>query len=60
MSRLEPQSFESLMPYEGGEAVMPANEGRLNNNGGRVSTPHLKCFFDRAHKSTKQKGFSGP
>jgi hypothetical protein len=61
MSRLEPQSFESLMPYEGGEAVMPANEGRLNNNGGRVSTPHLKilCFFDRAHKSTKQKGFSG-
>jgi len=61
MSRLEPQSFESLMPYEGGEAVMPANEGRLNNNEARVSTPHLKilCLFDKMRKSKKTKGFSG-
>ena len=57
----EPQSFESLMPYEGGEAVMPANEGRLNNNGGRVSTPHLKILrlFDRMRKNTKQIDLSG-
>ena len=30
------------MPCEGGEAVKPANEDRLNNNAGPVSTPDLK------------------
>ncbi len=29
------------MPCEGGEAVMPANEDRLNNIAGPVSTPIL-------------------
>ncbi len=30
------------MPCEGGEAVMPANEVRLNNIAAPVSTPILK------------------
>jgi hypothetical protein len=38
------------MPCEGGEAVMPANEDRLNNNPALVSTPLLKilCFSSNA------------
>mgnify|MGYP003388125182 CR=1 FL=1 len=33
-----PKGFESLMPCEGGEAVMPANEAPLNNIAAEVST----------------------
>jgi hypothetical protein len=38
------------MPCKGGEAVMPANEDRLNNNPALVSTPLLKilCFSSNA------------
>ena len=40
------------MPCEGGEAVKPANEMRLNNIGAAVSTPQLKilCVVDKTPK----------
>ena len=39
------------MPCEGGEAVKPANEDRLNYNGASVSTPVLKnlCHVDHIY-----------
>ena len=39
---LKPQSFENLMPCEGGEAMLPASEAPLNNIAVRVSTPVYK------------------
>jgi hypothetical protein len=41
------------MPCEGGEAVKPANEVRLNNIAARVSTTNLKnlCHVEKQHKS---------
>ena len=40
------------MPCEGGEAVKPANEMRLNNISAAVSTPQLKilCVVDKTPK----------
>jgi hypothetical protein len=48
------------MPYEGGEAVRPANEVRLNNIPTRVSTPKLKflCLFSGLRKTHENMAFS--
>jgi hypothetical protein len=47
------------MPCEGGEAVKPANEDRLNNNPALVSTPLLKilCFSSNAIDNQEKSGF---
>ena len=48
------------MPCEGGEAVRPANEVRLNNIPTRVSTPNLKflCLFSGLWKTHENLAFS--
>lgn len=42
MTRPKPKGFESCMPCEGGEAVLPANEVRLNYIAASLSTWFLK------------------
>ena len=47
------------MPCEGGEAVMPANEIRLNNIAGQVSTTNLKnlCHVGKSRQRPKTQDF---
>ena len=48
------------MPCEGGEAVRPANEVRLNNIPTWVSTPNLKflCLFSGLRRTHENLPFS--
>ena len=60
-SGLKPQSFENLMPCEGGEAMLPASEVPLNNIEARVSTlvlENLSFFSPPSKKPGKTANFS--